>query len=293
VFPNSYFFAVESPEKTGVIQNITLAGYKSDRRVDVRSPEVTGHASALIRFLQYKVLDVDHRYELSAYPVLTDAYAPVEYLTARVLARSLGSSLDVNGEEVAAVAAQQRRYFAEPPPVRGHDRVRDFLLAESQVLAQEVIPQRLEVPGGGNVQDAAANVIARLHEDERRRVVIAVHYAGPRASPEGTAVVLEVARALLAVSDAPRVGVDVVFLDEGGAKWFVDHLRDVYGTEAPVSAVLVDDACSAAIEVIQDPARFRDADDARGRVAEPRIGCTAADLETTATRIIRYLRGVS
>ena len=292
VFPNSYFFAVESPETTGVIQNITLAGYKSDRRVDVRAPEVTGHPSALIRFLQYKALDVDRRYELSAYPVLTDAYAPVEYLTARVLARSLSSSLAVNGEEIAAVAAQQRRYFAGRPSP--HDRVRDFLLAESQVLAQAVIPQRLEAAGRRTGEGAAVNVIARLHEDERRRVVLAAHYAGARASAEGTATLLEVARALIAVPDAPRIGVDVVFLDEGGAGWFADHVHDVYGTEAPLSAVLVDDPCGAAIDVMQDPARLRDADSARGRLdGAPRTGCPPANLETAAARIIGYLRSVS
>ena len=59
VFPNSYFFAVESPEKTGLIQNITLVGYNSDRHVDVRSPAVTTNPDALIRFLRYKALDID------------------------------------------------------------------------------------------------------------------------------------------------------------------------------------------------------------------------------------------
>jgi len=285
VFPNSYFFAVESPEKTGVIQNITLAGYKSDRRVDVRSPEATRHADPLIRFLQYKVLDVDRRYELSAYPVLTDAYAPVEYLTARVLARSLGSSLDVNGEEIAAVAAQQRRYFADAP-VRRHDRVRDFLLAESQVLAQAVVSQPLQRPG-------MMNIIARLHEDERRRVVVAAHYSGPLASPAGTAIVVEVARALLASPDAPRVGVDAVFFDDTGRASFADRVHDLYGTEGPLSVVLIDAACSGGMNVIQDPARLRDADSVRGQdQGESRSECDAAALEAVAKRVVAYLRGV-
>jgi spermidine synthase len=58
VFPNSYFFAVESPEKTALIQNITLVGYNSNRRIDITSPPVTTNADALIRFLRYKQLDV-------------------------------------------------------------------------------------------------------------------------------------------------------------------------------------------------------------------------------------------
>ena len=50
VFPNSYFFAVESAERTDQLQNITLVGYNSDRRVDVTAPPVTTHPQDLIRF---------------------------------------------------------------------------------------------------------------------------------------------------------------------------------------------------------------------------------------------------
>jgi spermidine synthase len=287
IFPNSYFFAVEAPEKTALIQNITLVGYNSDRRVDVRSAEVTRHPNALIRFLQYKALDIGRRYELSAYPILTDAYAPVEYLTARVLARSLASPLEVSGDEIAAVAAQQRRYFAAERAGAPHDRERDFLLAESQVLSQEVVSQPL-------VRSGTANIIARMDEDEPRRVVIAAHYAGPLASPAGTAVVLEVARAMLMSPDAPRVGVDAVFFDEAGAGPFADHASDLYGTHRPLSAVILDDACSGDINVIQDPARLGDIDSVHGRdQRETRSDCTPADLEAAANRLVAYLRGVS
>jgi spermidine synthase len=290
VFPNSYFFAVESPERTALIQNITLVGYKSDRHVDVRSAPVTSNSSPLLRFLQYKALDVDRRYELSPYPVLTDAYAPVEYLTARVLERSLASPLDINGDEMAAVAAQQRRYVSAETGASAVDRVRDFLLAETQVLAQEVVTQPFEYPVTGRESERRANVIARLHDAETRRVVLAAHYAGSAASPGGPALLLEVARAIIAASDAPRVGVDVVLLDDGGGSWFADHVRELYGTEGPFAALVADDACRGGIAVLEDPTRLRDRDNSRAiRNREAPTDCAAADMETAARRVLAYL----
>jgi spermidine synthase len=293
VFPNSYFFAVESPEKTGLIQNITLVGYNSDRHVDVRSPQVTRHPSPLIRFLQYKAVDVERRYELSPYPVLTDTYAPVEYLTARVLERSLASSLDINGDEMAAVTAQERRYVAGETAVRAREKVRNFLLAETQVLAQEVVTQVFAGSSRVPEPDRRMNIIARLHDAEKRRVIVAAHYAGPIGSPGGPALLLEVARALIAAADAPRFGIDVVLLDDGGGGWLVDHFPDVYGTEGPSAALIVDDACHGAIDVLDGPARLRDRDAMRGAQGPDRRGdCTASDLETAAKRTLAYLNGI-
>lgn len=291
IFPNSYFFAVESPEKTGLIQNITLVGYKSERRVDVRAPPVTTNPNPLIRFLQYKALDIDRRYELSAYPVLTDSYAPVEYLTARVLARSLAPSLTVNGDEMLAVVSQQLRYGSRSPGSPGYERVRDFLLAELHVLAQEVETQAFDRAGADGKTSGRTNIIGRLHDAEMRRVIVAAYYTGATgaAGPGGPAVLLELARALIAMPTAPRVGVDIVLLDAGGGDWFVDHLRDLYGTEEPVSALVVDRACGGDIEVLDDARRLRghDASDAADAIDR----CSARNLETAANRVIAYLNG--
>ncbi len=87
IFPNCYFFAVDSPEKT-YAQNIMLVGYNQDTKIDIDSPTITANKDPFIRFLGYKAIDVSHRFELSPYPVLTDNFAPVEYLTAQVLQRA-------------------------------------------------------------------------------------------------------------------------------------------------------------------------------------------------------------
>ena len=78
---------------------------------------MTTHSDDLIRFLRYKAVDVDARFELSSYPVLTDNFSPVEYLTARVLRRAFDEPAEADGEEMRAVADQLRRYG---PSVPGH-----------------------------------------------------------------------------------------------------------------------------------------------------------------------------
>src|SRR5665213_1211573 len=98
VFPNSYFFAVDSPEKT-YSQNIMLVGYKSETKIDFDSPPVTTSKDPFIRFLGYKAIDVSHRFDLSPYPILTDNFSPVEYLTAEVLRRAFSQPRTVDGNE--------------------------------------------------------------------------------------------------------------------------------------------------------------------------------------------------
>ncbi len=250
VFPNSYFFAVESPEKTGLIQNITLVGYNSDRYVDVRSPPVTTNPDPLVRFLRYKALDIDHRYELSPYPILTDTFSPVEYLTARVLRRSLDNPIGISGDEVLSLVKQQLRYGARGPGTRGHDRLRDFLLAEMEGLAQEVNTQSFRHTANGRTSQLT-NIIGRLHEAEERRIVV----AAASDSASGPAVLLEVSRALISAPVAPRVGVDIVLFDADGSSWFANHLDEIYGTKRPLAAIVVDTACRGDLRIFKEPRR--------------------------------------
>jgi spermidine synthase len=212
VFPNSYFFAVESAERTDQLQNITLVGFNSTRRVDVTAPPVTTNSDPLLRFLHYKAVDVDRRFELTPYPVLTDDYAPVEYLTARVLGRAFDAPTEVDGDEMQAVRAQLLRYGPRTPGTPGHQRVRGFLDAEMAGLAQELTSE----PG---------RLTARFFMSEERRAVLAARSDDAAA----VAVLVELARSLIASPVPPRMGVDIVFFDQGSA---------------PPSATLVNGPCS-------------------------------------------------
>jgi hypothetical protein len=214
VFPNSYYFAVESPERVDLLQNITLVGSNSDTRVDVAAPPVTKHPDPLIRFLRYKVLDVARRFELTPYPVLTDDYAPVEYLTARVLRRTLDESAGPDGDEMLALVNQQRRYGPRGAGTPGRARVRDLLVAEMGGLAAEL---------GSDGRDVTGRFF--LSEEERRMTL-----AAPQGSASAVAVLVDVARALISTPVPPKTGVDLLFFDE----------------RAPAGATVVDDVCADA-----------------------------------------------
>jgi len=294
VFPNSYFFTVESPEKTGLIQNVTLVGYNSDRHVDVRSPPVSTSPDPLVRFLRYKALDIDGRYELSPYPVLTDTFSPVEYLTARVLGRSLDNPIGISGDEVLSLVNQQLRYGTRGAGAPGHDRVHDFLLAEMEGLAQEVKTQSFAHTLDGRTYQLT-NIIGRLNADEDHRVVV----AAASDSATGPAVLLEFARALIAAPVAPHVGVDVVLFDEDGSRWFANHLDEIYGTKRPVAAVLVDTACRGDLRIFKQPGPivgiptvlFGDSGNPQGSSRDASVaGCSARALETVARGVLDYVR---
>ncbi|MDP2741396.1 MAG: fused MFS/spermidine synthase, partial [bacterium] len=89
VFNNSYFFAVESLKKSGA-QNIIIVGYNSDKKIDLNNSLIANHQDPIINSLKDKAIDVD-KINLSSQLILTDNFAPVEYLTAKVLKRVIGN----------------------------------------------------------------------------------------------------------------------------------------------------------------------------------------------------------
>ncbi|MGE3842547.1 MAG: fused MFS/spermidine synthase [Vicinamibacterales bacterium] len=246
VFPNSYFFAVESPERADLVQNITLVGYKSDRIVDLTAPPVSTHPDQLIRFLRYRSLDIARRFELSPYPLLTDDFSPVEYLTARVLQRSLGKVSAVDGEEMVALRDQLLRYG---PTARGSEgilRVREFVEAELAVLTQEVLTQRTTVTEGTGTAQPIANIAGKLFASDEHRVVLTTRMD---RSPAGVALLVELARHLVTSPVPPAVGVDLVFLDgEAGERYLASHQQEILGEGRLVSTLPVDERYRAELE---------------------------------------------
>jgi hypothetical protein len=290
VFPNSYFLAVDSPVITSLIQNITLVGYNNDARVDFGSPSLTSHPDPLIRLLPYKVIDIDRRYELSAYPLLTDNFSPVEYLTARALQRSLGGPGVIDGNEIRAVVDQQLRYGPRGVEAAGHARVRDFLGAEIAALAQETKTQTWTATGSDGKAYELTNIVGRFFASDERRVVLAAPY---NDSASGPAVLIELARNLINSPVVPRVGVDVVFLDgaaAAGSTYFAEHLRDIYGRVPPISVVVLDDVCDRDIRVLTDPSLL--ATEAVNAPVEAPDTCTSARLKIVAQELVAYLNGI-
>ncbi len=82
-FPNSYFFAVNSPDDTNV-QNIIFLGINSVKKIDFKSDQITKNADALISELSQKNINLA-KLDFSRAKKLTDDFAPVEHLVGKVI----------------------------------------------------------------------------------------------------------------------------------------------------------------------------------------------------------------
>jgi hypothetical protein len=221
---------------------------------------------------------VDHRFDLSAYPVLTDNYAPVEYLTAKVLERAFGATKAIDGDEMLADVVQQQRYGARIPGSVGHEKEKDFLSAEMKLLAQDVEFQTWKQAGAPGQDAQLTNIVAHFFTSAKRRVLFAARYDShsPSSSGDasGAAILIELARAFGDLNVPPSVGIDMVFLDGGGAPkgsgviepsagatYFAQHLGDLYSDEKPVAAIVLDGLCRSGMRVRKDPASVASAGD--------------------------------
>lgn len=88
VFPNSYFFAVDSPDKIES-QNIIFVGYNSDKKIDFNDQQIIINENPILQSLGEKFINLD-QFDFSEYPILTDNFSPVEYLTSKVLQKRFG-----------------------------------------------------------------------------------------------------------------------------------------------------------------------------------------------------------
>src|SRR6185436_10725710 len=73
VFPNSYFFAVNSPNSDAA-QNIIFLGINGTKKIDFTN----------LKDLAQKNID-PNRFDFSKAQEITDDYAPVEYLVSKIL----------------------------------------------------------------------------------------------------------------------------------------------------------------------------------------------------------------
>jgi spermidine synthase len=270
VFSNTYVFAVSWPDKTDS-QNIMLVAYNSDRRIDFSSRAILASSDPFLRSLPFKLVDVEHRFDLSAYPVLTDNYAPVEYLTAKVLERAFGATKAIDGDEMLADVAQQQRYGTRIPGSVEHEKEKDFLSAEMKLLAQDVKFQTWKQAGAAGQSAELTNIVAHFFTSAKRRVLFATRYdSHSRSSAEevsGAAILIELARAFGDLNVPPSVGIDMAFFDGAGAEkasgivqpsvgsaYFAQHLGDLYSDQKPVAAIVLDGLCRSGIRVRKDPA---------------------------------------
>lgn len=83
IFPNSYFFAVDSVQSLKP-QNIIFLGINGTKQIDFNSDLITKNNNPIIQSLLQKNIDLS-KLELSKYQKLTDNFSPVEYLVGKVI----------------------------------------------------------------------------------------------------------------------------------------------------------------------------------------------------------------
>jgi len=280
VFNNSYFFAIDSPGRLG-IQNFILVGYNSDKKLDFHDTKYTQDANPLIQTLGQKLIDLE-RFDLSSYPVLTDNYSPVEYLTAKILREGFDTESVIDGKEMLAVIDQQLRFGPRYLSAAGHLRIQKFLQAELEALVVETITQTWEHINHQGQKYELTNIIGRLFPETGERIILATHYdskkiadkdtpnkghpvPGANDSASGVAVLVELARFLQNTSQKPNIGIDIVFFDgeEGeedigndysnwkpiGSTYFTEHLSQVYPGQKPTSAIILDMVCDKDLRI--------------------------------------------
>jgi len=270
VFPNSYFFAVNSPISVAP-QNIIFVGVNGDSTLDLQSNAVTQSQDPVVRSLPEKFVNVD-RFELPGYPELTDNFAPIEFLTGEIIDRaSQKSPRGIDGEEAMAIIAQQLRYGPRYATAPGHATVQTFILSELKALGVRTTVQAFDYTDAAGQIYHLKNIIGRFYPDMPRRVILGTHYdsmrfsihdqahfstppPGADNSASGVAALLEIGRYLKTREHTPNVGVDLAFFDgeEGeedwrkarwhplGSEYFTLHLDGVYPETKPVAGIILD-----------------------------------------------------
>jgi len=290
VFPNSYFFTIETPGKVDS-QNIIFVGYNSDKKVDLNTPSILQNKDPIISSLPTKIINLN-RFDLSPYPILTDNFSPVEYLTAEVLRRTFSEKTLIDGNEMLAVIDQQLRYGPHYIGSPGHRNVQEFLIAEMQEQTKEVKTQSWDYKATDGNTYQLTNIIGRLYPTQERRIILATHYdskkfadkdwsrkdlpvPGANDSASGVAVLVELARVLGNSNMIPNVGVDLVFFDaeEGdinqgsdyrdwkplGSTYFAGHLSEIYGNNKPISALVLDMVCDKDLKIYKEQSSVQNA----------------------------------
>ena len=287
VFSNSYFFALDSPNSKQD-QNIIFLGINSDKKISFADSNIKASKEKIISNLASKLINLS-RINFNLYPVLTDNYAPIEYLTAQVLKRSLERKASAfDPQRALNYVRQQLSFGPRYLSASGHKRTQEFLVSELKKLSNDVIIQEWEFYTSKGKKNTLVNIIGRFNLEEKKRIILGSHYDTKRfadkdeKSPEdpvpgandgasGVGLLLEIAQFLSNTDFPPRVGVDIVFFDgeEGeedlaktawvplGSTFFAENIDDLYSKAKPINAVIVDMVCDSNLKIEKEISSIR------------------------------------
>lgn len=241
VFPQVYVFATVSPDITSN-QNIVVVGVTGTSTSAAAFPHVP--PTPLPKDLNAHLVPLE-QYSLGNYPILTDDYAPVEYMTGKILTdthtkkvtaaaapnATSGASVDPSvwsGARAMETIATQLSFGVRALGTPGHQKTINFITSQLASTSAHVLVQNGTYTEAG-VPHPLTNIIARFDPSNPRRVVVATHYdsivrayadkkspyapmPGANNSASGVALLLETAR-MLDHTKKLSVGIDFVFFD--------------------------------------------------------------------------------
>lgn len=281
VYPNSYFFAVDSPG-TAKAQNIIFVGYNSNKKIDIKNISKEFPNDTFLQAIPGKLIDLN-RFDLSLYPELTDNYAPVEYLTSKTLQQSFSNQNQTfQGANALAMIHQQQNFGSRYITSQAHTKEQIFITASLKALGQSIKTQTWQEQNAGKKYNLT-NIMTQIFPEEKKRIILATHYdsiryahkdpshpdqpmPGANDSASGVAVLLQLAQMLKDTSIKPHVGIDLIFFDgeEGfedptkkpwkplGSEYFATHINSVYTNNKPETGIVLDMVCKKNLHLYFD-----------------------------------------
>ncbi len=275
VFPNSYFFAVNSPN-TKEIQNIVFVGVNGDAKLDLGSDALVDAITQTSIPVREHLIDFKS-YHLERYNILTDNYAPVEYYTSKLLKAQFTPPEkgvnNIDGKTTLALIQSQVDFGPRYLGNGGHDQVVKWLDEQLSAISKENTIKQVWKQKGMKSEYSLTNFIFRINPQNPKRVIVGTHYdtlkhsvdggkpiPGANNGASGTAVMLSVIQSLTTEHQSPSIGIDFVFFDaeEGdpdippgvsgweplGSAYFGEHLSDYYKIKNPGHMVDLDLVCA-------------------------------------------------
>jgi spermidine synthase len=276
VFDNTYYIAAGNPADDDM-QNIIIVAINNDKKINWDSEEILVIDDPIVQKVKQQLIDLN-RFDISSYSILTDNYAPVDYLTALGLKREdylKNNNKIFDGKEILGLIEQQLDYGPRYLSAPGHEKIKDFLIANA-ALADKVDLQSWNHKSKDGSEYELTNIIARFNTDKEKRIILATHYdskkfahndakfsgqavPGANDGASGTAVLLEILRKLAKNSEDFNIGIDIIFFDgeEGeehitddysqweplGSNYFVENLEEFYPDDLPQNAIVLDMIC--------------------------------------------------
>ena len=181
-----------------------------------------------------------------------------------------------DGKRALAIIVDLLRFTPRSMETVGHQQAIDYIMAELKKTKFDTIKTQRWIAREAGRAMAMTNIIARFNPANPRRVIVATHFdsiikayrdsknpdapmPGANNSASGVAVLLETARVISEMADAPPVGIDMIFFDgeEGplslgagdpnfhsiGSPHFTERLAEFYPNAKPEKMLDFDMVC--------------------------------------------------